>query len=77
MRKKGVALTTIISVLFAPAMMAANSPSMTAMNCAPSLATVSCPSPAAAVKVTAKVPSAGASAGVYFKAAGEQNEYYV
>jgi hypothetical protein len=65
--KKSIAIATLVAVLVAPGLMAAEAPSLNPIACASSMA------PA---KVTAKVPTSSV-AKVYFKAAGEQTEYYV
>ena len=77
MRRKGIALVALLSVLAAPGLIAANAPTLSGMSCAPTMTTISCASPAAPVRVTARIPAPGASARVYFKARGEQDEYYV
>ena len=77
MRHKAVALATVFSMSAAPLLLAANGPSMATLGCAPSLTSVGCASSGAPVKVTANIQSPAATAKVYFKAAGQTEEYYV
>ena len=75
--RQKIAATTLVAMAVSPTLFAANAPALSPVSCAPTMTTVSCASPASPVKVTAKVPTAGATAKVYFKAAGQQDEYYV
>ena len=65
--KKSIALATLVAVLVAPVLVAAEAPNLNPIACASSMAPV---------KVTTRVP-ASSVAKVYFKAAGQQIEHYV
>jgi hypothetical protein len=67
-RKKVIATATLVAVFVAPTLVAAQMPSVTPIKCASS---------AAPVKIASGVPSTATSAKAYFKAAGQQSEYYV
>ena len=68
MRNKLVSAATLVAVALAPTLVAAEGPSLTP---------VACVSSASPVKVTSRVPASTSSAKIYFKAAGQQLEYYV
>src|SRR6476661_7239325 len=68
MRMKFIASATVVALVVAPTLVAAQMPSVTPISCA---------SPVAPVKVTSAVAPGATSAKVYFKAAGQQSEYYV
>lgn len=68
MRKRVTALATLVAMLVAPALVAADVPAVTPALCA---------SPAEPVKIVSYVPTDSVWSKVYFKAAGQQLEYYV
>jgi hypothetical protein len=68
MRKKIASVATLVAVVLAPTLVAAEGPSLTPVACASS---------ASPVKMTSRVPASASSAKIYFKAAGQQLEYYV
>lgn len=68
MRKRVTALAALVAMIAAPALVAADVPAVIAAPCA---------SPAAPVKIVSYVAANAAWSKVYFKAAGQEAEYYV